>query len=79
MLKIGDDGLKFAAQMLDNEGSTQQARATGRRDPRHAEKEKGWPIVQLPQVEAAFVAASRDGANRALVGGFDFRRTSSTT
>ena len=33
----------------------------------------GFEIVQLPQVESAFVAAdSRDGAIRALVGGFDF-------
>ena len=33
----------------------------------------GWEIVQLPQVEALFVAANAaDGAVRALVGGFDF-------
>jgi len=32
-----------------------------------------WQIVQLPQVEAAFVAASsKDGQVKALVGGFDF-------
>jgi len=35
----------------------------------------GWQIVQLPQVEAAFVALDPDtGAVRALVGGFDFNR-----
>jgi penicillin-binding protein 1A len=35
----------------------------------------GWHITQLPDVEAAFVAASpKDGAVRALVGGFDFSR-----
>jgi penicillin-binding protein 1A len=34
-----------------------------------------WQIVQLPEVEAAFVAANpTDGAIRALVGGFDFNR-----
>ncbi len=37
--------------------------------------EKGWAITQMPQVEAAFVAANtNDGAIRALVGGFDFNR-----
>jgi penicillin-binding protein 1A len=36
---------------------------------------KNWAVVQLPQVEAAFVSASTtDGAIRALVGGFDFNR-----
>jgi penicillin-binding protein 1A len=41
---------------------------------RLARTDKGvWEIAQLPQVEAAFVAASaKDGAVRALVGGFDF-------
>src|SRR3972149_7818644 len=38
--------------------------------------EKGlWQITQLPQVEAALVSIEpRDGAIRALVGGFDFNR-----
>ena len=35
----------------------------------------GWIIIQLPEVESAFVsAAAEDGAIRALVGGFDFNR-----
>ena len=35
----------------------------------------GWAIIQLPEVESAFVSASaEDGAIRALVGGFDFNR-----
>jgi penicillin-binding protein 1A len=35
--------------------------------------EKAWEITQLPEVEGAFVALDpRDGAIRALVGGFDF-------
>ncbi|MDR3353013.1 MAG: PBP1A family penicillin-binding protein [Zoogloeaceae bacterium] len=34
-----------------------------------------WQITQLPEVEAAFIAASPvDGAVHALVGGFDFNR-----
>lgn len=37
--------------------------------------EKGWAIIQLPEVESAFVSAnSEDGAIRALIGGFDFNR-----
>jgi len=35
----------------------------------------GWEIAQLPEVEGAFVAVDpRDGAVRALVGGFDFEK-----
>jgi penicillin-binding protein 1A len=34
-----------------------------------------WEITQLPEVEGAFVALDpRDGAIRALVGGFDFAK-----
>ena len=34
-----------------------------------------WEIIQLPTVQAAFIAANvRDGAIRALVGGFDYNR-----
>ena len=36
---------------------------------------KSWQIVQLPEVEAAFISLDpQDGAIRALVGGFDFNR-----
>ncbi len=35
----------------------------------------GWFVIQLPEVEAAFVSVSPDdGAIRSLVGGFDFNR-----
>ena len=35
-----------------------------------------WEIAQLPEVEAAFVAIDpRDGAVKALVGGFDYRKS----
>jgi penicillin-binding protein 1A len=74
VLRISEDGLKFAARMLDDKS------APNRRVRRGAvirvqKMDKGWQIVQLPDVEAAFVAASPvDGAIRALVGGFDFNR-----
>ena len=36
---------------------------------------KTWSIIQMPEVQSAFVAANTDdGAIRALVGGFDFNR-----
>ncbi len=39
------------------------------------EDKLGWQILQLPDVEAAFVALDpQSGAVRALVGGFDFSR-----
>jgi penicillin-binding protein 1A len=43
---------------------------------RIAKNAKGnWEIVQIPEVEGAFVAANpQNGAVRALVGGFDFNR-----
>jgi penicillin-binding protein 1A len=73
--EIKGDGLRFAARSLDPKaqptrrivpGAVIRVRATGGKTP-------GWEIVQLPQVEAAFVAANAaDGAVRALVGGFDF-------
>src|SRR5207247_6586465 len=37
---------------------------------------KSWQIVQLPEVESAFISLdAQDGAVRALVGGFDFSRS----
>jgi penicillin-binding protein 1A len=74
VLKIADDGLKFAARMLDDKAAPNKRIRRGAviRVQRY---EKGWQILQLPEVEAAFVAASPvDGAIRALVGGFDFNR-----
>ena len=74
VLRISDDGLKFAARMLD-EKSPPNKRVRRGAVIRVQKFGKGWQIVQLPEVEAAFVAASPvDGAIRALVGGFDFNR-----
>ncbi len=72
-IEIVGEGLRFAARSLDPKAQPARRIAPGAlvRVARHG---KGyWEIVQLPQVEAAFVAAdSRDGSVRALVGGFDF-------
>ena len=72
-IDIKADGLKFVAPSLSAKAQPNRKIVPGA-VVRVARNDKGaWEIVQLPQVEAAFVAASsRDGAVRALVGGFDF-------
>jgi penicillin-binding protein 1A len=75
VLKIVDEGLKFAAHMLDEKAAPNKRVRRGA-VVRVQKTEKSWQIAQLPDVEAAFVAASPvDGAIRALVGGFDFHRS----
>jgi penicillin-binding protein 1A len=72
---VGADGLKFAARMLDDKAPANKRVRRGAviRIARDAKKQ--WQITQLPEVEAAFIAASPvDGSIRALVGGFDFNR-----
>jgi len=74
VLRITDDGLKFAARMLDDKAAPNKRIRRGA-VIRVQKSDKAWQVVQLPEVEAAFVAASPvDGAIRALVGGFDFNR-----
>ncbi len=74
-INISEDGLRFAARRLGSKVSANQRIRRGAiiRVQRHA---KGrWHITQLPLVEAALVSMDpRDGAVRALVGGFDFGR-----
>ena len=72
-IEIGGEGLRFAARSLDPKAQPSRRIVPGAlvRVARHAKA--NWEIVQLPQVEAAFVSAdARDGSVRALVGGFDF-------
>jgi penicillin-binding protein 1A len=71
--EVKGDGLKFAAPSLSPKAQPARRIVPGA-VVRLARSDKiGWEVVQLPQVEAAFVAASsRDGSVRALVGGFDF-------
>ncbi|GAB4168906.1 MAG: penicillin-binding protein 1A [Rhodocyclaceae bacterium] len=75
VLRISGEGLRFASRMLDDKAPPARRIRRGAvvrvvKDARGA-----WSIAQLPEVEAALVAASPiDGAVRALVGGFDFAR-----
>lgn len=74
-MDIKDDGLKFAARLLGEKVSPGQRIRRGA-IIRVQKDEKGrWHITQLPAVEASIVSMDpRDGAIRALVGGFDFGR-----
>ena len=71
--EVGPAGLKFVAPSLSPKAQPARKIVPGA-VVRIARNVKGdWEIVQLPQVEAAFVSANaRDGAVKALVGGFDF-------
>jgi len=76
ILTITEDGLKFAARMLSDK-ATPNLRVRRGAIVRVQKDEKGrWQIVQLPVVESSLVSVDpRDGAIRALVGGFDFNRS----
>jgi penicillin-binding protein 1A len=73
---ITGDGLKFAVRSL---GDKAAAGTRIRRGAviRIAREDKGhWGIVELPQVESAFISMRpADGAIFSLVGGFDFDRS----
>jgi penicillin-binding protein 1A len=73
-IEITGDGLKFVQPWLSD-----KAPANRRLKPgmviRVTEGPKGWEVTQVPEVQAAFVAANtEDGSVRAMVGGFDFNR-----
>ncbi len=70
---ISGEGLRFAARSLGPKAQPARRIAPGALVRVAPHPKATWEIVQLPQVESAFVAADvRDGSVRALVGGFDF-------
>lgn len=70
---VEGEGLRFAASALGPKTPAAKRLAVGSLVRVVQTGKDSWAISQLPQVEAAFVSAdSRDGAVRALVGGFDF-------
>lgn len=74
-VEIREDGLKLAARMLGDKVNPSQRVRRGAIIRVQKDEKDRWQITQLPEVEASFVAMDpRDGAIRALVGGFDFYR-----
>ena len=75
IVSMTGDAMKFAARMLDDKAPPNKRLKRGA-IVRLMKDEKGvWQISQLPEVESAFVAVDpKNGAIRALVGGFDFNR-----
>jgi len=75
IVSVSGDGLKFAGRMLDDKAPPNKRLRRGAVIHLTKADKKQWFISQMPEVEAAFIAASPiDGAIRALVGGFDFNR-----
>jgi primosomal protein N' len=69
-IEVGESGLKFVASALSANAQPARRLRPGAvvRITRNDKNE--WEIIQVPQVETAFVAmSSLDGAVRALVGG----------
>jgi penicillin-binding protein 1A len=73
-VNVSGEGLRFAQRALDPKGAPQKRIRRGA-IIRVLREGKTWQIVQLPEVEAAFISLdAQDGSVRALVGGFDFNR-----
>jgi penicillin-binding protein 1A len=75
-VSIAGESLRFAGRALDSKTAPQKRIRRGSiiRVQRESPT-KPWQIVQLPEVESAFISIDpQDGAVRALVGGFDFNR-----
>lgn len=72
-MKISGDGLRLIQTGLSTRADARQ-RVTRGTVLRVTKNAKGaWEVVQLPEVEGAFVGLDpRDGSIKALVGGFDF-------
>ncbi|MBX9811727.1 MAG: penicillin-binding protein 1A [Burkholderiales bacterium] len=76
MLDIAEDGLRFASRMLGDKANPNQRIRRGAIIRVQKDEKNRWQITQLPAVESALVSVDpRDGAIRALVGGFDFSRS----
>ncbi len=73
--RIEGEGLRFAAGAL-NARADERSRIRPGAIVRVAKRDDGsWAIVQLPQVEGAFISiVPQDGAIRSLIGGFDFNK-----
>jgi len=75
LAQVKGDGLRFAAGSLSPRAPPASSIRPGA-VVRLVQGDSGaWSIVQLPQVEGAFISVvPQDGAIRSLVGGFDFSK-----
>ena len=75
VVSISGEGLKFAARMLDEKAPPNKRLRRGAIIRVQQDEKNSWRIMQMPEVEAAFLSADpRTGSIKALVGGFDFGR-----
>ena len=75
-VEITDVGLRFAGELLGDKANPNQRIRRGAVIRVQPGDNKHWSITQLPAVEATLVSADpRDGAIKALAGGFDFTRS----
>ena len=75
LIEITGDGLKPAQSGLSDKAPPNIKIRRGAVIRVAKTAKGGWEITQLPEVEGAFVALDpRDGAIKALVGGFDFNK-----
>ena len=76
LIEINDAGLRFAAEALTDKVGPNQRIRRGAIIRVQANGNKRWAITQLPAVESMLLSADpRDGAIRALAGGFYFARS----
>ncbi|AJC15210.1 penicillin-binding protein 1A [Pandoraea sputorum] len=72
---VTGDGLRFAAAGLSAKAQPKQRIRPGSVIRVTKDAKDNWRIVQMPDIEAAFVSLDpQNGAIRSLVGGFDFNR-----
>lgn len=75
IVTISGDGLKFAARMIDEKAPPNKRLRRGAIIRVQNDEKNNWRIMQMPEVEAAFLSVDpQNGAVRSLVGGFDFGR-----
>jgi penicillin-binding protein 1A len=73
---VADAGLRFAQPALSDKAAPSRRIRRGAIVRLLRDDKGAWQIVQLPEVEAAFVSLDpQTGSVRALVGGFDFQRS----
>lgn len=73
-IQIEGQGLTFASALLSDKAPPNKRVKRGA-VIRVVQEGKTWSIIQMPEVQSAFVAANTDdGSIRALIGGFDFNR-----